>query len=582
MANMISRIKSSSGEIDAMVAESTYELASRISSIVMNDDTWVNLFNTGAVSSGKYINTSNGNLDDHAEYFTSDFIPVRGIRSILLPAYIHVAWFDESLGFIAGNTNSAQIMEVSLSIPENAFFMRFDMNAPLAKLYGGMERVMVCPNATEFPHVFVNFGERYEETDREQTEMNFLDNTYIGNYNDGYPVIPMLNYATSELIRVTCRKTKVSSACKLVAYNADKTVNPSSFSETPTQNKALTIDAPYWSGVEYVRVSVKVSSPFFDPFDVVVQRESDFTEEKRVALNFFRGKRILWLGTSIPEGNHRPAYGYPDLVAKRLGCEIINNAIGASGIRSGIISKVTDDDQYGLSGASWNITRNLTQPKSLKQDFVDNWDTWKAKLTNAPVSLTEDQKNIILNSSYETILDPYLSDDNACDVYVIDHGWNDTDTDLSGQDSDGNKYNTWDFIMTPDSKSKDTDPYRYNTGTFRGAFNWVIRHILEKQPQATIVLTTCIENVEHHAFIDAQNNIAMENSLHIIPLWRAVGLSPRTINSSKYVNASFELQHGRKTDTVKNIRIYDGTHPQGFMIVKLANFISAYFMSMIR
>lgn len=582
MADVMSRIKSSSGGIDAMVAESTYELASRISSIVMNGGAWVNLFDVSAISLGKYINVSNGNLDDNAEYFVSDFIPVRAIKSVLLPYHTHVAWFDESLSFISGNNNPSHNMEESLSVPENAHFMRFDMDSTQAELYGGMEKVMVCPNATEFPHVFVNFGEWYEETDRGQVDINFLDNAYIGNYNDGYPIIPMLNYATSELIKVTCRKTKVNAACKLVAYNVDNTVNLSVLSETPEQNKTLTIDAPYWSGVEYVRVSVKVSSPFFDPFDVVIQRESDFTEKKHVAFNFFRGKRILWLGTSIPEGNHRPAYGYPDLVAKRLGCEIINNAIGASGIRSGIISKVTDDDQYGLSGASWNITRNLTQPKSLKQDFVDNWDTWKTKLTGAPASLTEGQKDIILNSSYETILDPYLSDDNACDVYVIDHGWNDTDADLSGQDSNGHKYNTWDFITTPDSKSKDVDPYRYNTGTFRGAFNWVIRHILEKQPQATIVLTTCIENVEHYAFIDAQNNIATENSLHIIPLWRAAGLSPRTINSSKYVNSSFELQQGKKTDTVKNVRIYDGTHPQGFMTVKLANFISAYFASIIR
>lgn len=581
MTDVISKIKNNTGTVDAIVAESTYALASRISSIIMNGGAWINLFDASAVTSGKYINVSNGRLDDRADYFTSDFIPVHNITSMLLPYHTHVAWYDESLNFISGVINHNNDMETSLHIAENAHFMRFDMNLAQAKLYGGMKQIMICPNMSEFPHIFIDFGDVYKETDHGQIDVNFRDNTYVGDIKNGYNIIPMLNYATSELIKVTCRKIKISSACKVVAYNANNTPNLNAFLEQQ-QNQAYIVDAPYWSGIEYVRVSVKVSNPFFDPFSVIIQRALDFTEKKYIAPNFFKGKRILWLGTSIPEGNHRPAYGYPDLVAKRLGCEVINKAIGASGIRSGIISKVTNDDQYGLVGASWNITRNLTQPKSLKQDFVDNWDTWKVKFTDSPASLTQDQKDIILNSSYETILDPYLTNDNVCDVYVIDHGWNDADADLIGKDSDGNKYNTWEFLTTPDSESKSVDPYRYNTKTFRGAFNWIIKHILEKQPQATIVLTTCIENVEHHVSVDAQNNIATENSLHIIPLWRAAGLSPRTINAWKYINAQFELQYGLKIDTVKNVRVYDGTHPQGFMTVKLANFIAAYFVSMIR
>lgn len=301
-------------------------------------------------------------------------------------------------------------------------------------------------------------------------------------------------------------------------------------------------------------------------------------------LNYWKGKRILWIGTSIPEGNRRPAYGYPNILGERLGCTVINNCVGGSMAMSGRQMLVSDTDPNGLVGQNWGWSKGFTQPLSLKEDFIANWDTWKTKFTNAPSILDETMKEMIRMSSYENALDPYLTDANKCDLYVINYGWNESTAELYSKDSANKLYCDWTYQYLADNASNiDTlDPYRYNTKTFRGAINWIVRRILAAQPQATILIIGEGEAAAHVNLVTAQEKCAYENALQYIPLWKCMGQNQRVITTNKRVNAQGEWVSESYTGTLQYCRIYDGTHPQGWMTNKIADYLEAKFRYEIR
>ncbi|WP_251280149.1 hypothetical protein, partial [Enterobacter hormaechei] len=62
-------------------------------------------------------------------------------------------------------------------------------------------------------------------------------------------------------------------------------------------------------------------------------------------LDYWKGKKIVWLGTSIPAGSGANAYPY--MLAQRLGATIANQSVGSSPIRGGLDAFATSDDPYG-------------------------------------------------------------------------------------------------------------------------------------------------------------------------------------------------------------------------------------------
>lgn len=320
---------------------------------------------------------------------------------------------------------------------------------------------------------------------------------------------------------------------------------------------------------------------YYIPYNVPY--EPTFNGEMK-ELEYWKNKKILWLGTSIPEGNRRPAYGYPNILGERLGCTVINNAVGGSMAMSGRQMIVSETDVHGLIGQNWGWTKGFTQPLSLKEDFINNWDTWKTKFTNAPSTLDDTMKNMIRMSSYENALDPYLTDNNKCDLYVINFGWNESTPELYSKDTNNKLYCDWTYQYLADNASniESLDPYRYNTKTFRGAINWIVRHILEAQPQATILIIGEGEAAAHVNLVTAQEKCAFENALQYIPLWKCMGQNQRIITTDKRVNANGEWVNESYTGTVQYCRIYDGTHPQGWITNKIADYLEAKFRYEIR
>lgn len=229
---------------------------------------------------------------------------------------------------------------------------------------------------------------------------------------------------------------------------------------------------------------------------------------------FLKGKNILWLGTSIPAGV--ADNNYPKMVGEILGANVINNSLGSSTMRSGFLSS-THGDPLGIRNMDWECsTLALMQTVLEKEKIISEWnDKWgnpnnSYKLDKAPTSLSEMQKERIIESSYERRLLPYIDGTHSFpDLIVIDHGHN----DYYGQD---------DIKILPE------DPY--DRKFFLGASNLMIKMILERKPTARIVLVGRYEDDTRRGLTDAQEILANYWNIPILKLWEVSGFSNNIIN----------------------------------------------------
>ena len=126
------------------------------------------------------------------------------------------------------------------------------------------------------------------------------------------------------------------------------------------------------------------------------------------------GKRVLWLGTSIP---HQGVGidGYPEQFCQRMGCSVTNNAFSGSHIRwfeQGADESCANawNTPKGLSATYRELSNKIKE--ALPDDGSNSYDTSCKKATN-PIQLSYEYR---INSFWDKA--PY-------DVVVIDHGHND-------------------------------------------------------------------------------------------------------------------------------------------------------------
>ena len=266
-------------------------------------------------------------------------------------------------------------------------------------------------------------------------------------------------------------------------------------------------------------------------------------------VNKFEGKTIIWFGTSIPAGQKTTEVtvdgitcnnNYPEMVGKLLNCYVINHAIGTSCAKTGKPEKVSDADPLGIKGIHYEIaTRALTETLAEKQDFVNNWATKYApggtlELYDAPSTLSQYQQDIILSSSYETLLTPYIDGTYPMpDIFVFDHGYN-----------DGAYFNAStgaDMSIIPNDP---TDRHYYI-----GALNMLFQMILAENPKAKILLIDHFCSQDRPWVVDAQKVVSEEWEFPTCELYKFSGISMQEIDVSG-------------VDTpIKNVYCPDGTHP---------------------
>lgn len=300
------------------------------------------------------------------------------------------------------------------------------------------------------------------------------------------------------------------------------------------------VDIP--SGVEYITVMIGSSASASAIVMKNIQQPIDFSEfEKKKVLN----SKVLWLGTSIPEGSP-----YPQNACKSLGVTCYNKALGSSGI-------IKHDGYLG----------NNRDGRDLAETIAEKESRYRTKVTDG--TITEETLTKWKGYGFETLMIPYIDGtiDN-CDVVVFDHGYNDKDNIKTELPS----LATADFAI---DKSDD----EFDRSTFVGAFCFLVKKIWEVNPNIRIFICSFYENISTPSgrsgknICDMQRAIANHFDFPYLDMASINGFNYERIpNSSEYINTfnakygtSYTLRRyaGYKGNNITRQQFYcmDGLHP---------------------
>jgi len=260
-----------------------------------------------------------------------------------------------------------------------------------------------------------------------------------------------------------------------------------------------------------------MSKPDFSQRGTLWGIESLKMEKVLLGINdlVFDGKKILWMGTSIPA-----QCTYPQNACLDVGATVTNVALASSCIR-----RQSSDGTF--TGMSWQkYCYSLSQTSAEKEFIIANWSTIRTSLiSDPPLTLDASAQAIIRNSSYEVKLTPYLD----YDLFVFDHGVNDV---LTGEPIS-------DFKLVPSTFN--------NRDYFVGAMNYLIDLILTHNPKAKIAVFGFYENTSKPQIYDAQKVVADYWQIPICETWRYTRWSNKVINGVPMIQNWFP----------------DGLHPHG-------------------
>lgn len=283
------------------------------------------------------------------------------------------------------------------------------------------------------------------------------------------------------------------------------------------------------------------------------------------------GKRILWMGNSIPAGLTTLVGGakgnYPAQIADLLGATVINNAIGQGIWRAGYAPRASSggSDPLGIGGGNWvTYGRRFSASLAEMQDYVNNWGSkWQALMASdvgglgaPPATLTAAQQANFLSSSYENWLDPYLA---TTDLFVLDNPRNDVGFDY-GLTSNG-------IMDAPVADGRDPRVW------YRGAMDFLITRILNYNPRANIMLFGHHETDVGPYIWQAQMLVAGGTpgwSLPICKTWEKTGFSSNVITN------------GGTTQAERLFSLPDGIHPHSDTTGKSLRMIAQIGASFIR
>ncbi len=230
--------------------------------------------------------------------------------------------------------------------------------------------------------------------------------------------------------------------------------------------------------------------------------------------SYWSGKHFLWMGTSIPAGSDPEAGDgtgatYPTLVAEQLGATSHNISRGSSMMR--IASSTGAYQGIPFSHFLRAFTRTIAEADVI----AANWSTLQPLIPSAPSTLTTEHVQTMKNVSYESLLIPYLDGTNSApDLFVIDHGHNDTANNLEGErdwwvkptlENITNGVLAEDSYMTANNYANLKTALNndlsgisniaafaasLNRNCMQGAFNFLLTVILRYKPYARIVIVS--------------------------------------------------------------------------------------------
>ena len=221
-----------------------------------------------------------------------------------------------------------------------------------------------------------------------------------------------------------------------------------------------------YADYEYDNETIRLYSA---PFSISYNEA--FASQGETLKTILEGKRVLWLGTSIPAGSQTNNNNYPYMVGQLAGASAMYNmSVGTSPAAAGMYNRADQagGDPLGVKNAHWEMASyGLSQSVAEKQDIINNFASFT--FYQDPGSRTEAQKAKIIGTSYERRVDPYISGNGKVDVVMYNHGYN----DFGFFNNDNMQYGG--FNSTDRS-------------TFYGATNFILDRIKAGNPAVKIVI----------------------------------------------------------------------------------------------
>ena len=291
---------------------------------------------------------------------------------------------------------------------------------------------------------------------------------------------------------------------------------------------------------------------------------------------YWSGRSVVWFGNSIPTG--KEGRRYPETLAAELGFTLHKETTAGASYRGGLADRVTGGDPYGWTGMDWNtLAWSLGASLAEKEELIADWATWQPLLAaDPPATLPAWAEDQMRDTAYDNRLIARHLGANRKDWYVFDNPFNDCNTikDLTTAGADGGE----------------------DRRTYLGTMNFLIRLILEDNPQAKIALVGHFEAQKTgrgDIIVPAQQMVADRWSLPIMPLWERLGWSQEEISvDGSWVQDPVEDGYnwtpgtGVQTYTMLDRILADGTHPHsdlsGAPVRRIADLLGAWMVKELR
>ena len=148
----------------------------------------------------------------------------------------------------------------------------------------------------------------------------------------------------------------------------------------------------------------------------------------------WKGKKLVWLGTSIPAAGKYDIdnlNSYPIMVGKQLGCTVYNEAVGSSALHCKRPDLISAANPYGFMNNFEAVSRCITNSLEEMNWIIQHYNDSSVFTQNVPASLSNDDKDFIRSCSWEIKLQKYFTASNFPDAWIIDHGHNDIPSEYS-------------------------------------------------------------------------------------------------------------------------------------------------------
>lgn len=376
-------------------------------------------------------------------------------------------------------------------IPENVDTMYINTNGSTDPTAGGARALKAI---TDNVNDVVNEGVEWVAVDATISAGNMGAYGTVQNVRGLYMTVPV---SGGEVFRITTYETIYPT---VLAYNGNEIIERRRIANV---NWNRVKNFVYQVPTNATQIIVNGQNGIILEQMKIIDHDSDLHSH---VVNMWNNKTAVWFGTSIPASGGTPdvLLSYPCITGMYLGMNVINDSFGTSCVHCKNPAWITENNPYGFISDFEVASRCMSNSLTEMQWIIDHYDS--AIWTSGTVpSMTEALATQIKSHSYEILLDKYLTPSTFPDLFVFDHGNNDTFNSTTTENEYYQQYG------------------EYSTYTFRGAMNFLIQRILNYNSHAQIVLIGQYTGKETDQIPSMQMQVAKDWELPICKQWELLG-----------------------------------------------------------